>query len=104
MVSSPADRLLVRFDVARVAADPPPTRDADSPGGWAGIVYYRLHGAPRKYWSKYPGDYISALGQAIRAASSSADVWCVFDNTASGAALENAWELHERLGNRDGVL
>ena len=24
-------------------------------------------------------------------------VWRVFDNTASGAAIENAWELRERL-------
>jgi hypothetical protein len=24
-------------------------------------------------------------------------VWCVFDNTASGAAIKNAWELSERL-------
>jgi uncharacterized protein YecE (DUF72 family) len=93
-----ADALLARFEVARVAADPPPTLGADSPGGWGGLVYYRLHGAPRKYWSRYPSDYLDALGQAIRAASRSVIVWCVFDNTASGAALENAWELHERLG------
>jgi uncharacterized protein YecE (DUF72 family) len=26
-----------------------------------------------------------------------AEVWCVFDNTASGAAIENAWELRQRL-------
>jgi hypothetical protein len=24
-------------------------------------------------------------------------VWCLFDNTASGAALENAWELQQLL-------
>jgi uncharacterized protein YecE (DUF72 family) len=96
--SAGADALLVRFEVARVAADPPPTSGADAPGGWRGLVYYRLHGAPRKYWSKYQPDYIDALGRSIRPAATSADVWCVFDNTASGAALENAWELSERLG------
>jgi len=95
-----ADTLLVRFKVARVAADPPPARGADLPGGWAGTLYYRLHGAPRKYWSRYPSDYIGALEQAIRAASLSADVWCVFDNTASGAAFENAWELNELIASR----
>jgi hypothetical protein len=41
---------------------------------------------------------ISPLIHAIRAASSAAAVWCVFDNTASGAAIENAWELNELLG------
>jgi uncharacterized protein YecE (DUF72 family) len=93
-----ADALLVRFQVARVAADPPSTPGAESPGGWGGLVYYRLHGSPRKYWSSYGSDYIDALGRAIRAASRAADVWCVFDNTASGAALENAWELSALLG------
>jgi uncharacterized protein YecE (DUF72 family) len=53
-----ADALLGRFKVARVAADAPPTPGADSRGGWAGLVYYRLYGAPRKYWSRYLSDYI----------------------------------------------
>jgi uncharacterized protein YecE (DUF72 family) len=95
--SGPADALLIRFKVARVAADPPPTVGAELAGGWMGIVYYRLHGVPRKYWSKYDAGYIGALGQAIRSGPPSVDVWCVFDNTASGAALENAWELHKVL-------
>jgi len=96
--SGRAEALLVRFRVGRVAADPPPTTGADAPGGWPGIVYYRLHGTPRKYWSKYEGDYICALGQAVRSISPSVDAWCVFDNTASGAALENAYELENILG------
>ena len=95
--TSRADALLVRFEIARVAADPPPTPGAELPGGWAGLVYYRLHGSPRKYWSTYPTAYIGALGQAIQAISPRVDVWCVFDNTASGAALENAWQLQELL-------
>ena len=96
--SGRAEALLVRFRVARVAADPPPTAGADAPGGWPGLVYYRLHGTPRKYWSKYPSDYIGGLAQAIRSAPRSVDTWCVFDNTASGAALENAFELQSVLG------
>ena len=87
------EAFLVRFKVSRVAADPPPAPGADAPGGWPGIVYYRLHGAPRKYWSKYQSDYIEALGQAVRTISPTTDAWCVFDNTASGAAIENAYEL-----------
>ena len=96
--SARAEALLVRFRVARVAADPPPTKGADSPGGWTGIVYYRLHGAPRKYWSQYDNEHIGALAHALRVIPPSVDAWCVFDNTASGAALENAWELDELLG------
>jgi uncharacterized protein YecE (DUF72 family) len=29
----------------------------------------------------------------LRAWPASADVWCIFDNTAAGAALENALEI-----------
>jgi uncharacterized protein YecE (DUF72 family) len=91
--SAAAEALLIRFRIARAAADPPPTAGADSPGGWGGLVYYRLHGSPRKYWSKYDAPRINAFAQAISGVATSADVWCVFDNTASGGALENAWEV-----------
>lgn len=94
-----ANALLVGFEVARVAADPRPAPGAELPGGWSGLVYYRLHGAPRTYWSMYPTDYIDALAGAIRAVPATVDAWCVFDNTASGAALENAWQLRELLGS-----
>jgi uncharacterized protein YecE (DUF72 family) len=93
-----ADALLLQFTVARVAADPPPSAGAHLPGGWTGLVYYRLHGAPRKYWSKYDSDAIGALARVMRSVPPSIDAWCVFDNTASGAALENAWELGALLG------
>lgn len=96
-LSARADALLVRSNVARVAADPPPAAGAGVPGGWTGLVYYRLHGAPRKYWSHYSSDGIDAVASAIRAVPAAVDTWYVFDDTASGAALENAWELDRRL-------
>jgi len=92
-----ATMLLERFRIARVAADPPPAWQAHLPGGWRGLVYFRLHGSPRKYWSTYDADYLATLAVAIRDTPPAADVWCVFDNTASGAALENAWELQTLL-------
>jgi uncharacterized protein YecE (DUF72 family) len=92
-----ADLLLVRHRIARVSADPPPAPGADVPGGWKGLVYYRLHGSPRKYWSRYDDAFIARLAEALRAVPVSVDAWCVFDNTASGAALENAWELQSLL-------
>jgi len=88
-----ADALLVRHKVARVATDPAPVPRADVPGGWAGIVYYRLHGSPDKYWSKYDAECIAKLADALKKVPASIDAWCVFDNTASGAAFENACEL-----------
>jgi uncharacterized protein YecE (DUF72 family) len=97
-----AENLLVRHEVARVAADPPPAPDASRPGAWPGIVYYRLHGAPRKYWSRYEAGALVPLADALRRVASRVDAWCIFDNTASGAALENAWELTQLINGNSG--
>ena len=88
--------LLDRYRVSRVAADPPPVPEATIPAGWPHLAYFRLHGSPRKYWSRYEKDDIATLAETVRCATA-LDVWCVFDNTASGAAIENAWELRQRL-------
>jgi len=91
--SAAAEGVMKHYAVARVAADPPIVEPALVPGGWHGLAYFRLHGSPRKYWSRYDVDYLSRLATIVGEISQSADVWCVFDNTASGSALENAWEL-----------
>ena len=98
-----ADALLRRYAVARVAADPAITNESRTPGGWDGLAYFRLHGSPRMYWSRYDSSYLSQLTALIRQIASTAEVWCVFDNTASGAALENAWELQQFLGQLSSV-
>jgi uncharacterized protein YecE (DUF72 family) len=89
--------LLDRYRVSRVAADPAPVPEAAVPGGWPRVAYFRLHGSPRKYWSRYGENDIVTLATTVRSLSTAEEVWCVFDNTASGAAIENAWELRERL-------
>ena len=81
--------------VARVAADPAPVPAAAVPGGWAGFVYYRLHGAPRTYYSAYDDAALRALAERLRAATDPA--WCIFDNTALDAATGNALDLAELL-------
>jgi uncharacterized protein YecE (DUF72 family) len=92
-----AHGLMSRYAVARVSADPAITEDSNAPGGWNGVAYFRLHGTPRIYWSRYDANYLSRLATLVRQLSDSVDVWCVFDNTASGAAIENAWELRQLL-------
>ena len=92
-----ANALMSRYAIARVAADPAITEQSHAPGGWDGIAYFRLHGAPQMYWSRYEADYLSRLATRVRQISESVDVWCVFDNTASGAAMENAWEPRRQL-------
>ncbi len=91
------DRLLDRFQVARAAADPARVPEAAEPGGWPGLVYSRLHGSPRTYWSRYDATFIAGLGRALRAGPVDREAWCMFDNTASGAALANAFELQLAL-------
>ena len=95
--STSVDALMDRYRIARVAADPARVPAAAVPAGWPRLAYFRLHGSPRTYWSRYDADYIAALARTLRSLPIAADVWCVFDNTALGAAIENAWELSERL-------
>lgn len=95
--TTPAEALLTKYRVARVAADPPRAQEGDVPAGWPGIMYYRLHGRPRTYWTRYDADYLRALADSVRGHGTAAQTWCVFDNTASGAALENAYELQRLL-------
>jgi uncharacterized protein YecE (DUF72 family) len=90
---SPAGQLLEEFHIGRVAADPAVVPAAALPGGWPGIAYHRLHGAPRMYWSVYGSEDLAQRAVALRQQARRAPVWCVFDNTASGAAMQNALEL-----------
>jgi uncharacterized protein YecE (DUF72 family) len=84
--------------IARVAADPSPAPGADQPGGWEGLVYYRLHGSPRMYYSSYEGAALRVLAAELSAiAAAGRDAWCMFDNTARGAGTANALEILEHL-------
>jgi uncharacterized protein YecE (DUF72 family) len=95
--SPPVASLLEGYRISRVAADPPPVPDATGPAGCARVAYFRLHGSPRTYWSRYDENAIAELAATLGRISTAEQVWCVFDNTASGAAIENAWELREHL-------
>jgi uncharacterized protein YecE (DUF72 family) len=93
-----AESTLRRHRVARVAADPARVPVAAEPGGDPGLVYHRLHGSPRIYWSAYEPERIAALAQALRAAAApDVDRWCIFDNTTLGAATGNALALARAL-------
>lgn len=95
-----ADALLTRMRVARVAADPAPVPEAALPGGWREMTYHRLHGSPRTYYSAYDDAFLDALALRLAAdTAAGAPAWCIFDNTASGAATPNALGLLERLGS-----
>lgn len=95
-----ADPLLLAWQITRAGVDPARFDTDASPGGTGELRYWRLHGSPRLYYSAYEPAYLENLaGQMQIAAAEGATVWCVFDNTASGAALRNALDL-SRLCSR----
>ncbi len=91
-----ADSLLNQLQIARVAADPAITPSAAHPGGHPSLLYLRLHGSPRTYYSPYTPEFLAQLAADLRQ-SSSPEIWCIFDNTASGAAAANALTLLQSL-------
>ena len=96
--SARAEELLSKHGAGRVAADPALCEAAAEPGGSRSVSYFRWHGSPRMYFSTYEADAIRSL--AVRVAEhrrSGADVYCVFDNTALGAAAINALALKAAL-------
>jgi uncharacterized protein YecE (DUF72 family) len=100
-----ADALLRAARVARVAADPPRASDGDAPGGWPEVEYFRLHGSPRVYYSTYDAAYLEALEARVRSGvRAGRAVWCVFDNTALGAATANALDLAAMLRDAAGAV
>jgi len=92
-----AAELLSGIGVGYVDADPavaPIPAQADA----AGFVYLRMHGSPVIYHSAYPEDVIGQLhARIMRSMDAGCHAWCIFDNTASGAAVPNALSLLSRL-------
>jgi uncharacterized protein YecE (DUF72 family) len=96
--TAPADDLLKEFRIGRVAADPIVVPAAAEPGGWRNLIYFRLHGSPRMYYSEYNADRLERLATQLQdSAMHDRDTWCIFDNTALGAATSNALSLKSRL-------
>ena len=93
-----AETLLGAYRVARVGADPARCEAAAHAGAWPGLVYLRLHGSPRMYYSEYTPDMLSEVAAVLRArCASGVSCWCIFDNTTLGAATGNALELAQLL-------
>ncbi len=96
--SDVAEAMLRNHHVARVAADPAVVPQAAQLGGWLGLVYIRLHGSPKVYYSAYSPEAVAATAQRLRAAPPEAEHrWCIFDNTALGEATGQALDLLQQL-------
>jgi uncharacterized protein YecE (DUF72 family) len=81
--------LLVQLPPSFAFDDPAAAR----PGGWRGLTCWRLHGSSRMYVSAYSRAFLRRLAATLTAGARRAETWCVFDNTADGAALDDARAL-----------
>ncbi len=81
--------LLRRYRITRIGADPAHFPGADISEAFGGFAYYRWHGSPRTYYSAYDEERLRDFARTADAYDAG-DTWCIFDNTALGAATENA--------------
>ncbi|GAC1422866.1 MAG: DUF72 domain-containing protein [Burkholderiaceae bacterium] len=92
-----ATALLREHAIVRVIADPA-VGQSGAHVPTASALYLRLHGSPQRYYSAYSPEYLAALSLQIDShRTAGREVWCIFDNTASGAALPNALATLEAL-------
>jgi uncharacterized protein YecE (DUF72 family) len=86
-----ATGMLARFGMVYVDADPPV---AALPPLSAPLCYLRLHGSPLMYRSSYADARLRRFAQMlVEARNAGQAAWCVFDNTADGAAVPDALAL-----------
>jgi uncharacterized protein YecE (DUF72 family) len=92
------EAMLIQNRIARVAADPARVPAAAEPGGYARVVYLRLHGSPRVYYSAYPAESLEHIARVTEEKAALAiSTWCIFDNTALGAATADALTVKSHL-------
>lgn len=95
-----AQALFAELDISRAGADPAPVPSAAQPLASRRLVYYRLHGSPQMYYSAYSGPQLEELFLDLQGWSEQGiEAWCVFDNTALGAALPNAMTMRSLVEN-----
>jgi uncharacterized protein YecE (DUF72 family) len=58
-------------------------------------VYYRFHGVPHLYISKYDSHQLEEVTQRIQNFNNVSDAFIYFNNTAEGAAIANARQFQE---------
>ncbi|GAB2612814.1 DUF72 domain-containing protein [Novilysobacter erysipheiresistens] len=97
-----ADTVWPRYAIARVAADPARLPAAARPGGAGAPArwnYWRWHGSPRIYYSRYEDPALEVLAQALRQHGTvRTPAWCILDNTAHGHAMDDAARMQRLVG------
>lgn len=95
--SDEAASMFAQSGIGFVRADPPAVR-LPAPVVDVRTVYIRLHGSPVIYRSVYSEEYLEHLYTEMEELlQAGKQVWCIFDNTADGAAVPNALSLLSRF-------
>ncbi|MES2855328.1 MAG: DUF72 domain-containing protein [Bdellovibrionota bacterium] len=94
-LSTPALKTMNDDELSFVISDP----GLAAPDGLESkLLYYRLHGSPVRYRSRYTVEALAAYAnEMFEAGRVGKDVWCIFDNTMFAHAAVNASELVEIL-------
>jgi uncharacterized protein YecE (DUF72 family) len=93
-----ADEIFAECDVTRVLADPIPAGCEVQSQRNRGFAYLRLHGSPRMYYSPYStADLQCRRTLLMPPHSGEFSAWCIFDNTAGGAAWKDAQAMQRLL-------
>jgi uncharacterized protein YecE (DUF72 family) len=82
------------YRITRAVADPTPCGCEFPAPAHSRFAYFRLHGSPRMYYSAYSEGFLQGIAAAAHAA---AETWCIFDNTAAGAAWSDATTLQRLI-------
>lgn len=61
------------------------------------LVYYRFHGVPKLYYSAYEESFLQRIAEQV-AKGETKEAYIYFNNTAAGAALDNAKYLQYLVG------
>ena len=101
--SADARQLLVDYRISKVLADPEPCPISKiDRSALEEVRYFRLHGSPEIYKSRYSAETISRIAQSMtRPVTAAAQTWCIFDNTTFGFATENAKEILDLVGDKN---
>jgi uncharacterized protein YecE (DUF72 family) len=98
------DAMWRRHRIARVAADPAICAEAAVPGGDPRWRYWRWHGSPEMYYSRYDDEALARLADAVVATPGAPSrKLVIFDNTARGHAAGDAARFQDLLRARTGA-
>jgi uncharacterized protein YecE (DUF72 family) len=62
------------------------------------VVYYRFHGVPELYRSRYSVEFLQKIVNSIKSNNQTKEAWCYFNNDYDAIGVINAKEMLEKVG------